>query len=238
MSFSKVSQRLLGAGLAAAVMLVAGCATSGGSMSVEKGMATDKAAMKDTTASMKSTAEPMPAPMKESGAAMMAMDPMKSGHAAIDRFSATAGHLQMRDAMNKLPGPNQPVDFDKPPFVTTGLGPKGETVMYYNFDVQSTTPAPLYMLVRKGDGMAISGQLPIVDVIPGDPGYNDFWQVTKVTVPDGYVANTVGSLQASPGRRLSHGEDRHDRELSDRSRRLHGAAPAERDRHRAPPGLV
>ena len=28
-------------------------------------------------------------------------------------------------------------------------------------------------------------------VIPGDPGYNDFWLVHKVIVPEDYVANTV-----------------------------------------------
>jgi len=127
---------------------------------------------------------------------MMAMDPMKSEHAQIDRFGAAAGHLQMRDSMNHLPGPNQAVDFDVPPFVTTGLGPHGEVVMYYNFDVQSTTPAPIYVLYRTGDMKPVEGQLNIVDVVPGDPGYSDFWQVNKVTVPASYVANTVGSLQA------------------------------------------
>jgi hypothetical protein len=127
---------------------------------------------------------------------MMAMDPMKAEHASIDRFSSAAGHLQVRDAMNGLPGPNQPVDFDKGPFVTTGLGPKGETVMYYNFDVQPTTPAPIYVLFRAGESSPVDGQLNVVDVIPGDPGYNDFWQITKVTVPADYKANTVGSLQA------------------------------------------
>jgi hypothetical protein len=167
MHISSVSQRLAGIGLAAAVLAIAGCATTGGSVATA-----------------------------HTGAPMMAMDPMKSAHARIDRFSAAAGHLQKRDAMNRLPGPNEPVDFDKPPFTTTGLGPNGETVMYYNFDVQSTTPAPLYMLVHTGDTMAVSGQLPIVDVLPGESGYNDFWQVTKVTVPDGYVANSVGSLKA------------------------------------------
>ena len=126
---------------------------------------------------------------------MMAMDPMKAKHAVIDRFSA-AGHLQVRDAHNGLPGPNEPVDFDKPPFVTTGLGPKGQTVMYYNFDVQSTKPAPMYVLVRAGSMSPVAGQLAIVDAIPGDPGYNDFWQVTEVTVPADYTANSVGSLQA------------------------------------------
>ncbi len=127
---------------------------------------------------------------------MMAMDPMKAEHVSVDRFSAAAGHLQVRDAMNGLPGPNQPVDFDKGPFVTTGLGPKGETVMYYNFDVQSTTPAPIYVLFRAGESSPVDGQLNIVDVIPGDPGYSDFWQINKVTVPADYKANTVGSLPA------------------------------------------
>ncbi len=157
---------------AAAALGLAGCATSGGAMA-------DTGMMK--TAPMKST--------------MMAMDPMKSEHVVIDRFGMMA-HLQMRDAMNALPGPNQPVDFDKPPFFTTGLGPKGEVVMYYNFDVQSTTPAQIYVLYREGEMSPVAGQLDIVDVIPGDPGYNDFWQVNKVTVPDDYTANTVGSLQA------------------------------------------
>jgi len=158
------------AGLALIVVL-AGCAT-GGSMASNAG----------TNGSMK--------------APMMAMDPMKAEHVAIDRFSAAAGHLQVRDGMNGLPGPNQPVDFDKGPFVTTGLGPKGETVMYYNFDVQSTTPAPIYVLFRAGESNPVAGQLNVVDVIPGDPGYNDFWQINKVTVPADYKANTVGSLQA------------------------------------------
>ncbi len=155
------------AACAAAFLALAGCASTGG--------------MTEKTA----TAHPM-----------MAMDPMRSEHAVIDRFGSAAGHLQMRDSMNDLPGPNQPVDFDVLPFVTTGLGPHGEVVMYYTFDVQSTTPAPIYVLYRTGEKAPVPGQLNIVDVIPGDPGYNDFWQVMKVTVPADYVANSVGSLQA------------------------------------------
>ncbi len=121
---------------------------------------------------------------------------MKSEHVSVDRFSAAAGHLQMRDAINHLPGPNQPVDFDQPPFVTTGFGPHGADRVYYNFDVQSTTPAPIYVLFRKGESSPVDGQFNIVDVIPGDPGDNDFWQVNKVTVPADYVANSIGSLEA------------------------------------------
>jgi hypothetical protein len=57
-------------------------------------------------------------------------------------------------------------------------------------------PAPIYALFREGDAMPVAGQLNIIGVIPGDPGYNDFWRVTKVTVPDDYEANTLTSAEA------------------------------------------
>jgi hypothetical protein len=63
------------------------------------------------------------------------------------------------------------------------LGPNGEKSIYYNFDVLSTTPAPIYVLFRSGDTASVKGQLNIVNVVPGDTGYNDFWLVNKVTVP-------------------------------------------------------
>jgi hypothetical protein len=121
-------------------------------------------------------------------------NPDAAPQASIDRFSAAAGHLQVRTSDNGLPGPNQPVDFDSGPFITQGLAPDGTPVRYYNFDVQSTTPAPIYVLFRAGDDTPVEGQLNIVDVIPGDPGYNDFWQVVRVNVPREYVANTITSL--------------------------------------------
>jgi hypothetical protein len=160
---------------AAASLALAGCVSSGANMACDKGTLGEKT------------------PMAGTMHPMMAMDPMKSERASIDRFSAAAGHLQFRDSMNRLPGPNQPVDFDVPPFVTTGLGPHREVVIYYNLDVQSTTPAPIYVLYRTGEATLVDGQLNIVDVVPGDPGYNDFWQISKVTVPADYLANTVGS---------------------------------------------
>jgi len=121
-------------------------------------------------------------------------DPNTAPTASIDRFSDKAGHLQVRTATNGLPGPNRAVDFDQGPFITQGLGPDGRVVRYYNFDVQPTTPAPIYVLFREGESAPVSGQLNVVDAIPGDPGYNDFWQVIKVTVPKGYAANTITSL--------------------------------------------
>jgi hypothetical protein len=123
------------------------------------------------------------------------VDPDTAQKASIDRFSMEAGHLFIRNGSNGLPGPNEPVNFDQAPFITKGLGPRGEHISYYNFDIQSTTPAPIYVLFKNGESSPVAGQLNIVNVIPGDTGYNDFWQVVKVTVPADYIANTVTSLQ-------------------------------------------
>lgn len=112
----------------------------------------------------------------------------------VDRFSPEAGMLMVRDSVNGLPGPNEPVDFDFPPFITMGFGPQGQFVSYYNFDVQPKTPAPIYVLFRDGDSTPVAGQFNIIDVIPGDEGYNDFWHVQKVTVPADYEANAATSL--------------------------------------------
>lgn len=121
-------------------------------------------------------------------------DPATAPRATIDRFSEAAGTLQVRTAENGLPGPDEPIDFDQAPFLTLGLGPDGSPVSYYNFDVQATEPAPIYALFREGEDTPVEGQLNIVDTVPGDDGYNDFWHVQKVTVPADYEANTATSV--------------------------------------------
>lgn len=120
-------------------------------------------------------------------------DPNTAPAASIDRFSATAAHLFVRTSGNGFPAANASVNFDQGPFITRGLTASGRSVQYYNFDVQPTPPAPIYVLFKSGQSNPVSGQLNIVDAIPGDAGYNDFWQVYKVTVPADYVANTVTS---------------------------------------------
>ena len=114
---------------------------------------------------------------------------------AVDRFSDSFGHLFVRSANSALPAANAPIDFDSgAPFITHGFSAHGQTVTYYNFDVLPATPAPIYALFKPGATMPVDGQLNIIDVIPGDAGYNDFWRVVKVTVPASYVANSVTSL--------------------------------------------
>lgn len=123
------------------------------------------------------------------------VDPSMADRVEVDRFSEEAGTLMVRSEENNLPEPNEPIDFDQPPFITKGLGPNGELIEYYNFDVQLTMPSPIYVLFRQEENSPIEGQLNIIDTIPGDEGYNDFWNVHKVTVPNDYRANQVTSLQ-------------------------------------------
>ena len=75
----------------------------------------------------------------------------------IDRFSKRAAHA----LVGKWPA-GQPIDLDRPPFITLGLAPDGSPIRYYNFDVQSPIPAVLH-------------KDSTIDVIPGDPGYSDFF---------------------------------------------------------------
>lgn len=125
----------------------------------------------------------------------MPLDPATAPRVQVDRFSDSFAHLFQRSGNASLPAAGAAIDMDQAPFITQGLGPDGQVVRYYNFDVLSTTPAPIWVLFREGSSMPVDGQLNIIDAIPGDPGYSDFWQVNKVTVPADYVANTVTSLQ-------------------------------------------
>jgi len=125
---------------------------------------------------------------------MEGTDPDTAPVATIDRFSEDAGTLMIRSDQNNLPEPGEPIDFDQAPFITQGLAPDGTPVRYYNFDVQSTTPAPIYAFFYE-NGDPVQEQLNVVDVIPGDDGYNDFWRVNLVTVPDNYVANSITNAE-------------------------------------------
>ena len=147
----------------------------------------------------------------------------------MDRFSDKAAHLQLRTPENHLPGPNEPVDFDSGPFITQGLSPStGKPVRYYNFDVQTTMPAPVYVLYREGEDKPVDGQLDIIDTLPGEKGYNDFRQVWKVTVAKDYVANTIVDAAALHRRRLQDGADAGPAEHAGRARQVAGKGAPKR----------
>jgi pentapeptide MXKDX repeat protein len=80
---------------------------------------------------------------------------------------------------------------------------QGQEVRYYDFG--SNTPvedngvstAPIYVFIygMNADGSPdfVEGQHNVVDVVPGDSGYSDLWQVMLVTVPEGYQPDSITS---------------------------------------------
>jgi hypothetical protein len=84
---------------------------------------------------------------------------------------------------------------------------EGRQTFYYDFgantqateDGEQIITAPIYVLINgfddEGNPMMVEGQHNIVGVVPGDPGYSDLWEVTFVTVPAGYEANTFTSVE-------------------------------------------
>lgn len=80
----------------------------------------------------------------------------------------------------------------------------GREVQYYDFgantplDNGGVLTAPIYALVtgmdNDGNPQFVSGQHNIIDVIPGDSGYSDLWQVYLVTVSEDYEADSIRSV--------------------------------------------
>jgi hypothetical protein len=68
----------------------------------------------------------------------------------------------------------------------------------YYFDHGANSPAagsvvqsaPIYAFFWE-NGTSVAGQRNVVDVRPGNAGYSDLWEVTKVIVKQGYVPNTL-----------------------------------------------
>ena len=102
----------------------------------------------------------------DDGHGMQPHNPDTADEVTVDRFSATAGHLLVRNATNGLPAPGAPINCDQVPFITRGFGPGGQTVDYYNFDVQLTQPAPIYVFYKNGQNNPVATQLNVIDVIP------------------------------------------------------------------------
>ena len=119
--------------------------------------------------------------------------PVNAPRVLVDRFSAQAGTLFVRDATNGLPAAGEPIDLDDG-FVTLGLGPDGSPARYYNLDFQSRQPNPMYAFYYDGDARPVTDQLPVIDFAPGDAGYTDIWVERRVTVDEDYVANSITSV--------------------------------------------
>ena len=81
---------------------------------------------------------------------------------------------------------------------------RDEPVVYYDFGMQSPLmsgvavgAAPIWAFITgmdaDGNPQFVPHQHNIVDVVPGDEGYSDLWQVNLVTVPEDYVADSITS---------------------------------------------
>jgi hypothetical protein len=75
---------------------------------------------------------------------------------------------------------------------------RNESVTYLDYGVQPNIAIPILVFFHAStpDSM-VAGQRNIIDAIPGQPGYSDFWRVYKVLAPTGYVANSIRSLAAA-----------------------------------------
>ena len=106
----------------------------------------------------------------------------------VDRFSTKAATRLRRDRVRGLPGPNEPIHLDAPPFLLEVTGPGGRKARCYDLDLRPARPARFYVFYD-AQGNYLLTQFPIVDVAPGDPGYTDLWDLWKVTVPPGFPAD-------------------------------------------------
>jgi hypothetical protein len=136
----------------------------------------------------------------ELSAPSIRQDPDLAEVTSIDRFSDQAGTFFRRSENPNLPGPDQPITLDEAPFLISAFAPDGGRVEVYHLDARPTNPANLYIFFR-ADGSPLDDQLYVFDALPGEAGYNDFCAIQRVTVPDGYVSNSITSRADLEARR-------------------------------------
>ncbi|HEX4826563.1 MAG TPA: hypothetical protein VFV19_19865 [Candidatus Polarisedimenticolaceae bacterium] len=102
---------------------------------------------------------------------------------SVDRFSDAAGTQFRRSADPSLPGPNVPLSLDDPRFRLEVEGPDGRKAYCYRLDSRPAKPNRLYVFYDSANNYRL-GQYPVIDSIPGDPGYSDLWDIWKVYTPD------------------------------------------------------
>src|SRR5216117_2477294 len=72
---------------------------------------------------------------------------------------------------------------------------RNASVSYLDYGPQSNVAVPILAFFQAASpATPVAGQRNIIDTIPGQPGYGDFWRVHKVLAPSGYVANTIRSF--------------------------------------------
>src|SRR2546428_4929267 len=105
-----------------------------------------------------------------------------------------AGYLLGRPAATPAPGPVDGLSRANTIPRVDGWY-RNTSVSYLDYGPQSNVAVPILAFFQAGSpATPVAGQKNIIDTIPGQPGYNDFWRVYKVLAPNGYVANSIRSL--------------------------------------------
>ena len=93
------------------------------------------------------------------------------------------------------PGPVDNLDRPNPiPYVHGWY--KGADITYFDFGSSPTIAAPILAFFESSNPeTAIDGQMNIIDAIPGQPSYSDFWRVYKILAPSSYTPNSITSFE-------------------------------------------
>ncbi len=77
---------------------------------------------------------------------------------------------------------------------------EGEKTYYWDFGVSVPNTADLYRAIsgfsESGGPIFVEGQDPVVDTVPGDPGYSDFWRIIFYVVDGDFVPGSARSVAA------------------------------------------
>ncbi|HZA23233.1 MAG TPA: hypothetical protein VFA32_11635 [Dehalococcoidia bacterium] len=148
-------------------------------------------AVPPTPAGPASTDTPMmDDPMEKEGGVIMDGSMEKEGDATIDGSMEKEGDAMMDGSMEKR---------------LVGGWYRDRAVEYYDFGANSAVDgsmvgtAPIYVFIHglnpDGSPQFVEGQHNVVDVVPGEEGYSDLWQVMLVTVPEGYEPDSITSKE-------------------------------------------
>lgn len=73
---------------------------------------------------------------------------------------------------------------------------KNTSISYLDYGSSLNISQPILAFFQlSSPNTPVTGQRNIIDTLPGQPGYTDFWRVFKVFVPGGYVANSIRSFE-------------------------------------------
>jgi len=73
---------------------------------------------------------------------------------------------------------------------------RNQAVSYLDYGPQPNVAEPILVFFQAASpNTPVANQRNIIDTIPGQPGYTDFWRVYKVLVPSSYAANSIRSFE-------------------------------------------